>query len=73
LTINANKFVHLALNNTLTLAIDLKGPGVTDALLKTGLQIYIVGGNDFYSQRVTVRRMNSAGRHGWNIEGFFPC
>ncbi|KAF9792672.1 phosphomevalonate kinase [Thelephora terrestris] len=54
LTINANKFVHLALKNTLTLAAELKGSGVTDALLEAGLQIYILGGNDFYSQRTTL-------------------
>jgi len=39
----------------LKLATELKGPGVTDALLKIGLQIHILGGNDFYSQRITVR------------------
>jgi hypothetical protein len=43
------------LQNTLTLAVDLKGPRVTDALLMTGLEIHILGGNDFYSQRITVR------------------
>lgn len=56
LTINANKFVHLALKNTLTLATDLKGHEVTNALLKSGLQIHIFGDNDFYSQRITLEK-----------------
>ncbi|KAF9648569.1 Phosphomevalonate kinase [Thelephora ganbajun] len=55
-TFNANSFVHLALINTLTLAANLKGPEVTDALVKTGLQIHILGGNDFYSQRITLEK-----------------
>lgn len=59
--INANSFVHLALKNTLVLAVALKGTGVTDALLTTGLQIHILGDNDFYSQRITVRSMESSG------------
>ena len=59
-TTNANKFVHLALENTLTLVTALKGPGVTNVLLNTGLQIHILGHNDFYSQRITVRSMGSA-------------
>jgi hypothetical protein len=58
---NGNKFVHLALKNTLALAVALEGPGVIDALLKAGLQIHILGDNDFYSQRVTVRLTESAG------------
>lgn len=60
-TTSANKFVHLALKNTLALAIALNGPGATDGLLKTGLQIHILGHNDFYSQRTTVRSMESTG------------
>lgn len=61
LTANANKFVHLALENSLKLAAALKGPGVTQDLLRTGLQIHILGDNDFYSQRITVRPMESSG------------
>jgi phosphomevalonate kinase len=61
LAVNPNKFVHLALRTTVALAVRLKGQGVTDALLSSGLQIHILGDNDFYSQRITVRSMESAG------------
>ncbi|KAF7321306.1 Phosphomevalonate kinase [Mycena kentingensis (nom. inval.)] len=46
-----NKFVHLALQNTLALVAEIKGPQHIKTALKSGLDISIVGGNDFYSQR----------------------
>lgn len=50
-----NKFVHLALQKTLALALEAKGKESLDDVLSTGLDIAILGGNDFYSQRAKVR------------------
>ena len=63
------------MENTLTLAIDSKGPEVTDTLLKTGLEIHILGGNDFYSQRITVRPWDLPIHAGevLNVDLFFSC
>ncbi|KAJ2983906.1 hypothetical protein NUW54_g10581 [Trametes sanguinea] len=46
-----NKFVHLALQRTLSLAAELKSVGTLQNTLSYGLDIAIVGDNDFYSQR----------------------
>ncbi|PPR07378.1 hypothetical protein CVT26_013694 [Gymnopilus dilepis] len=46
-----NKFVHLALQHTLSLASEIDGPTVVQERLSRGLDITIVGDNDFYSQR----------------------
>lgn len=46
-----NKFVHLALQHTLSLISAIKGVSTVQKLLKSGLDIAIVGDNDFYSQR----------------------
>jgi phosphomevalonate kinase len=51
-----NKFVHLALQKTLGLAVEAKGEKSVQASLEAGLDIAIVGDNDFYSQRAKVRR-----------------
>lgn len=50
-----NKFVHLALQRSLTLAAELKSVGTLQNTLSYGLDITIVGDNDFYSQRAQVR------------------
>ncbi|EPS94393.1 hypothetical protein FOMPIDRAFT_62407, partial [Fomitopsis schrenkii] len=46
-----NKFVHLALQRTLSLALEQHGAGALQNSLSYGLDITIVGDNDFYSQR----------------------
>ena len=50
-----NKFVHLALHNTFALAGEARGVKETSEILSKGLDITIVGDNDFYSQRAQVR------------------
>ena len=50
-----NKFVHLALHRTLTLAAERRSAGTLQNALGHGLDITIVGDNDFYSQRAQVR------------------
>lgn len=53
-----NKFVHLALHHTLTLATQINGiPSVQSALI-TGLSITIVGDNDFYSQNAKLAELD---------------
>lgn len=52
---NKNKFVHLALQKTIALSVEAKGSDSVLSSLKNGLDIAIVGDNDFYSQRVKVR------------------
>jgi len=46
-----NKFVHLALQHTIALAIEINGPSVVQDILSRGLDVTIAGDNDFYSQR----------------------
>ncbi|KAL0576662.1 phosphomevalonate kinase [Marasmius crinis-equi] len=46
-----NKFVHLALQNTISLACEARGTSAISEILSQGLEIAIVGDNDFYSQR----------------------
>lgn len=50
-----NKFVHLALQNTIALAVEIKGHALVKDALSQGLDIAIVGNNDFYSQRAKVK------------------
>lgn len=54
-TASNNKFVHLALQKTLSLALEVKGPADLQHTLGAGLDITIVGDNDFYSQQDQVR------------------
>ena len=54
-----NKFVHLALQRTLALALEARGAGALQNSLSYGLDVTIVGDNDFYSQRAQVRRIAS--------------
>ena len=49
-----NKFVHLALQRTLALGVELVSAGTLQNALGRGLDITIVGDNDFYSQRAQV-------------------
>ncbi|CDO69242.1 hypothetical protein BN946_scf185042.g144 [Trametes cinnabarina] len=53
-----NKFVHLALQRTLALAAELKSVGTLQNTLSSGLDITIVGDNDFYSQRIQLIARN---------------
>ncbi|KAJ7703185.1 ribosomal protein S5 domain 2-type protein [Mycena rosella] len=46
-----NKFVHLALQNILSLACEMKGVAHVKSKLSSGIDVCIVGDNDFYSQR----------------------
>ncbi|KAF8274552.1 Phosphomevalonate kinase [Lactarius quietus] len=48
---STNKFVHLALQKTLSLALEKKGSAELGRALGAGLDITIVGDNDFYSQQ----------------------
>ncbi|KAH9083542.1 Phosphomevalonate kinase [Lactarius deliciosus] len=48
---STNKFVHLALQKTLSLALETRGPVELGLALGAGLDITIVGDNDFYSQQ----------------------
>lgn len=48
---STNKFVHLALQKTLSLALEKRGPAELGLALGAGLDITIVGDNDFYSQQ----------------------
>ena len=52
--ITKNKFVQLALDRVLLLALELKGTDPLRKTLSSGLDIVIVGHNDFYSQRAQV-------------------
>ncbi len=49
-----NKFVQLALERTLLLVLENKGSKSLNEILSRGLDITIVGDNDFYSQRAQV-------------------
>lgn len=49
-----NKFVYIALQHTLRLVSEIKGLEHLKDALAGGLDIAIVGGNDFYSQRAKV-------------------
>ncbi|KAJ3570366.1 hypothetical protein NP233_g4457 [Leucocoprinus birnbaumii] len=53
-----NKFVQLAIEKTIKLSIELKGATATQEAISTGLDIAIVGDNDFYSQRATLASLN---------------
>ncbi|KAK7053272.1 phosphomevalonate kinase [Paramarasmius palmivorus] len=53
-----NKFIHLALQNTISLACEARGTSVIAEILAEGLDIAIVGDNDFYSQRANLESLN---------------
>ncbi|KAF8798715.1 phosphomevalonate kinase [Phlegmacium glaucopus] len=52
-----NKFVHLALQHTFALAVEIKGLAAIQKTLANGLDITIVGDNDFYSQRTKLESL----------------
>ncbi|KAI3619044.1 phosphomevalonate kinase [Moniliophthora roreri] len=53
-----NKFVHLALQNTISLACEARGTSTISQILSEGLDVAIVGDNDFYSQRANLESLN---------------
>lgn len=53
-----NKFVYIALQQTLKLVSEIKGFSHLKDALSNGLDVTIVGGNDFYSQRAKVGSMH---------------
>lgn len=61
-----NKFVQLALERTLALAVEVNGAGTLANTLGSGLDVAIVGDNDFYSQRAQVRALTHC-IHGRSI------
>ncbi|KAH7913148.1 ribosomal protein S5 domain 2-type protein [Hygrophoropsis aurantiaca] len=54
-----NKFVHLALQHTLALALEIHGgvKSILEQVLQNGLDIAVVGDNDFYSQRAKLESL----------------
>lgn len=52
-----NKFVVIALQQTLRLVSEIKGYKHLKEALSNGLDVTIAGGNDFYSQRAKVDSM----------------
>ncbi|KXN90598.1 putative phosphomevalonate kinase [Leucoagaricus sp. SymC.cos] len=52
--LSKNKFVHLAIEKTIKLGIELRGASAIQEAVSRGLDIAIVGDNDFYSQRATL-------------------
>lgn len=52
-----NKFVHLAIQRTLSLALEIRGANALKDALSNGLDIAIVGDNDFYSQRAQLQSL----------------
>ncbi|KDQ21739.1 hypothetical protein BOTBODRAFT_168955 [Botryobasidium botryosum FD-172 SS1] len=55
---SGNKFVHLALQRTLALILEMEDRKAVRGLLCSGLKITILGGNDFYSQRAQLAERN---------------
>jgi len=53
-SLTKNKLVQLAIEKTIKLGIELKGATAIQELVLEGLDIAIVGDNDFYSQHATV-------------------
>ena len=49
-----NRFVQIALEGTLAVALELRGADAFLAALGQGLDINVLGANDFYSQRASV-------------------
>ncbi|KAL9711867.1 phosphomevalonate kinase [Leucoagaricus gongylophorus] len=53
-----NKLVQLAIEKTIKLGIELKGATAIQESVLEGLDIAIVGDNDFYSQHATIASLN---------------
>lgn len=54
-----NKFVHLALQSTIAVAAEMSGVASVTRALASGMEITVVGDNDFYSQREKVCTVSS--------------
>ncbi|EFI28147.1 phosphomevalonate kinase [Coprinopsis cinerea okayama7 len=54
---SSNKFVHLALQKTIALAMESKGSVAINSALANGLDVAILGDNDFYSQRAKLEEL----------------
>ncbi|KAH8119586.1 Phosphomevalonate kinase [Phellopilus nigrolimitatus] len=52
-----NRFVYVALQQTLRLACEITGAAHLDSALARGLDVTIVGANDFYSQRAKLAEL----------------
>ncbi|KAG9085912.1 phosphomevalonate kinase, partial [Ceratobasidium sp. UAMH 11750] len=48
-----NSFVQIALEGTLAVALEIRGSDAFLSRLGSGLDIYVLGANDFYSQRAS--------------------
>ncbi|KAF8161094.1 ribosomal protein S5 domain 2-type protein [Crassisporium funariophilum] len=55
-----NKFVHLAIQHAIALAVEIKGLAAVQKSLAHGLDVTIAGDNDFYSQRAKLESMGLA-------------
>ncbi|KAF8608805.1 Phosphomevalonate kinase [Ceratobasidium sp. AG-I] len=53
-----NRFVQIALEGTLAVALELRGADAFLAALGQGLDINVLGANDFYSQRASLATRN---------------
>ncbi|KIK67414.1 hypothetical protein GYMLUDRAFT_55186 [Collybiopsis luxurians FD-317 M1] len=58
LSASSNKFVQLAIQHTVSLAYKFRGDEAINKVLANGLDIAIVGDNDFYSQRAQLSAQN---------------
>jgi phosphomevalonate kinase len=58
LCLRSNKFVYLALQRTLQLVLEKVATETVRSILRTGLDVAIVGDNDFYSQRKQLEARN---------------
>jgi len=59
-SLTKNKFVQLAIEKTIKLGCELKGATAIQESVSKGLDVAIVGDNDFYSQRATVSNLLSS-------------
>ncbi|KAG8721635.1 phosphomevalonate kinase [Ceratobasidium sp. 394] len=53
-----NSFVQIALEGTLAVALEIRGSDAFLSRLGSGLDIYVLGANDFYSQRASLVTRN---------------
>ncbi|KAG9090687.1 phosphomevalonate kinase [Ceratobasidium sp. 370] len=53
-----NSFVQISLEGTLAVALEIRGADAFLARLRSGLDIYVLGANDFYSQRASLVARN---------------
>jgi len=58
LRVRSNKFVHIALQRTLQLVLEKVATETVRSILRAGLDVAIVGDNDFYSQRKQLEARN---------------